>query len=337
MKKHTFYSISSLLLILLAFGYSCSDIGTNSTKDPQTETPTSGEDEDNSEPPPTAGFSTASTTIYAGDSVDYVDQSSGNPTTWEWTFEGGTPSSSSLQNPQDIIYEEEGKYNVELTVSNEGGTDTISNSEYIIVESRPCLPVTDIDGNTYPVTKIGEQCWTTENLRTARYDNGDEITNVRSEFEWQSIGYGAWSYFENDSENNQPFGKLYNWYVAGDRRNVCPTNWHVPSREEWRTLVEFLGGTDVAGLKMKSTTSWVLNGNENNGTNESGFDALLSGMRDQEGKFYLNGVVQWWSSTNVTDVYNNTSSSQLVSIWYNTSYPRNFSKGYGFPIRCVMN
>lgn len=89
-----------------------------------------------SSPPllPVADFMADTTFIHEGESVQFTDLTANNPTAWAWTFEGGTPSTSSEQNPL-IIYEEPGSYDVTLVVQNEFGSDTKTMEDYIIVDS----------------------------------------------------------------------------------------------------------------------------------------------------------------------------------------------------------
>ena len=86
---------------------------------------------------PIADF-TAKTNVCQNETVTYTDLSSNNPTSWEWTFNGGTPNSSTEQNP-DIIYDSIGNFDVQLIVSNADGTDTLSVTQYITVNSSPII------------------------------------------------------------------------------------------------------------------------------------------------------------------------------------------------------
>lgn len=83
--------------------------------------------------PPVADFIADSTEIYFGGSVDFTDLSTGIPTSWEWSFEGGTPSTSALQNPEDIVYDTPGVYGVTLTATNANGSDVETKTGYITV------------------------------------------------------------------------------------------------------------------------------------------------------------------------------------------------------------
>lgn len=79
-----------------------------------------------------AAFTSNLTGTYAGGAVQFTDQSVGTATTWNWTFEGGSPSSSSSQNPT-VTYNSPGRYNVKLVASNAAKTSTIEKSGYVVV------------------------------------------------------------------------------------------------------------------------------------------------------------------------------------------------------------
>lgn len=87
--------------------------------------------------PPTADFSAADTTVGLGMTVVFTDQSSGDPTEWEWTFDGGDPDSSSLQNPPPVMYNTIGNYSVTLSVSNAAGQSEVTRTDYIVVGYAP--------------------------------------------------------------------------------------------------------------------------------------------------------------------------------------------------------
>jgi uncharacterized protein (TIGR02145 family) len=115
--------------------------------------------------------------------------------------------------------------------------------------------MTDQQGNVYKTIVIGTQEWMAENLKTSIYRNGEAIANVTDGNQWSGLTTGAWCYYENNSQYDCPYGKLYNWFAVSDSRKVCPTGWHVPTQGEWTTLTNYLGGESIAGGKMKSTSS----------------------------------------------------------------------------------
>ena len=85
--------------------------------------------------PPVADFNSNFQLIESGQSIDFFDASSNTPTSWQWTFPGGSPSSSTLKNPSGIVYNTPGVYNVFLRASNSFGFDTLTKVNYISVQS----------------------------------------------------------------------------------------------------------------------------------------------------------------------------------------------------------
>jgi uncharacterized protein (TIGR02145 family) len=105
--------------------------------------------------------------------------------------------------------------------------------------------------------KIGPQIWATKNLDVITFRNGDTIPEAKTNEEWKKAGEEgkpAWCYYDNDPENGKKYGKLYNWYAVNDPRGLAPKGWHVPSDAEWIVLIDYLGGEEVAGTKMKSSS-----------------------------------------------------------------------------------
>lgn len=83
--------------------------------------------------PPISNFTANNTTIMVGQSVNFSDSSRYCPSSWNWSFVGGTPYSSTAQNPTGIVYNYPGVYNVCLTTTNSYGTSTLCKSGYITV------------------------------------------------------------------------------------------------------------------------------------------------------------------------------------------------------------
>ena len=133
--------------------------------------------------------------------------------------------------------------------------------------------------DTYNVVKIGTQWWMAENLKTAIYNDLTDIPNVTDDT-WGSLTTGAWSYYNNNTSNGNTYGKLYNWYSVNTGK-LCPQDWSVPSSNtNWATLIDYLGGTSVAGGKLKQTGTTLWNSPNTGATNESGFNALPAGTRE---------------------------------------------------------
>lgn len=101
--------------------------------------------------------------------------------------------------------------------------------------------VKDIDGNTYKTLRIGKAQIMAENLRVRHYQNGSSILFAPEGEVWKQLGekgIGACCFFNNDSTTAASTGLIYNYYVAADKRNVCPSGWRVPSKDDWAALLD---------------------------------------------------------------------------------------------------
>ena len=183
--------------------------------------------------------------------------------------------------------------------------------------------------------KIGTQIWTTKNLDVSTYRNGDTIRHASTQQEWQDAarkGEGAWCYYNHDPKNGEVYGKLYNWHAVKNSRNLAPSGYHIPSDLEWSLLTEYLGGEEIAGFKMKSTSGWYDNGN---GDNSSGFNGLPGGYCHYDGYFYSiteNGY--WWSSSE----YNTDGAWGRGLGGSNAEVSRgSYYKSDGFSVRCLRD
>lgn len=165
----------------------------------------------------------------------------------------------------------------------------------------------DQDGNTYKTIVIGTQAWMAENLRTIHYRNGDPIPNVTGGKAWVDLTSGAYCNYNNDAKYSEIYGRLYNLYSVLDNRNIAPPGWHVPSYDDWLTMLLLLdpqyvvncGLSNEAGLKLKETgwTHWDNMGEQ--GTNETGFTAIPGGIREpysNGSSWFLSGFGTWWNS-----------------------------------------
>jgi uncharacterized protein (TIGR02145 family) len=108
-------------------------------------------------------------------------------------------------------------------------------------------------------SKMGDQEWMGENLDVTTFRNGDEIFHATTAEEWENCNkenIPAWCFVKIDSLKNYPLGKNYNWYAVIDSRGLAPAGWHIPSKNEWSILYEYLGGESVAAKKMLSQNGW---------------------------------------------------------------------------------
>jgi len=155
------------------------------------------------------------------------------------------------------------------------------------------------DGNTYRTVKIGHQTWMAENLN---YDTSS----------------GSWCY-DDDVTNCTKYGRLYNWETAKD---VCPLDWHLPSKNDFVTLISNVGG------RGSNAYHALIEGGS------SGFDAFLGGWRENNEDF--KGIVNfglWWSSSelncNLAYDMNLINDTKFAIVLYNGP------KEWGFSVRCL--
>jgi uncharacterized protein (TIGR02145 family) len=155
--------------------------------------------------------------------------------------------------------------------------------------------VTDIDGNVYPTVKIGTQVWMAENLKVTKYNDGTDIPVITDDGDWVADTTGAMCYYDNIPP------------VVGEVTYLLPpAGYHIPTKAEYQTLANTLGGWLVAGghLKQAGLTNW--NDPNIGADNASGFDAIGTGYRDFLGYFIesLNYTLFWnLESYNTTSAY----------------------------------
>lgn len=194
--------------------------------------------------------------------------------------------------------------------------------------------ITDIDGNTYNTVIIGKQAWTVENLKTTKYSDGTSIQLVTDASEWSVLSSDGYCWYDNDINNKNTYGALYNWYgvSAGE---LCPDGWHVPTDEEWDQLLTYLGGSAGAGGKMKEAGTIHWHSPNTEATDESGFTALPGGYRLNNGIFdNIAKGANFWSSSE-----DNTSTARVYSTGYNFGniYRSSTEKKSGFSVRCIRD
>ncbi|NLJ43629.1 MAG: hypothetical protein GX431_08210 [Bacteroidales bacterium] len=202
--------------------------------------------------------------------------------------------------------------------------------------------ISDVIGNTYATVLIGTQLWMQTDLKTSKYNDNTDIPNVTVNEEWMVLTAPAYSWFNNTPSS--VFGMLYNWYAV-ETGKLCPSGWHVPSDNEFKTLERHLGMTIAEadgsgwrgtnqGTQLKATTTW----NPNTGTNTSGFTALGGGYRyGALGTFADFGVVTyWWSSTLHWDDTTKALYRRLDST-EGRVFREGVSKAGGKYVRCLKN
>lgn len=301
--------VSVVAFALFAFN-ACGD-DSNSTSAP-------GENESSSSvisgiDPESSSFS--SIIANSSSSLDDVDRSSSSDVDAEYSSSSSENSSSSSVSFWSFDVPKEDRLNPEITY----GTMT---------DKR--------DGKTYKTVKIGDQVWMAENLN---YDPGNVFN---TSYAWSGC-------YNNVDKNCGVTGRLYTWVVARNNadcdygkecdatlkpatpiQGICPSDWHLPTKAEFNTLVETVGGASIAGDILKSGSGWY----KRNGTDAYGFSALPAGFRGDI-FFYHDGVhARFWSASE----YDSYEAYYLGLVWdlEKGDMYHNY-KYYAFSVRCVMN
>ncbi|MBN2777356.1 MAG: PKD domain-containing protein [Bacteroidales bacterium] len=312
---------------------------------------------------PVADFTASETSLSEGGTVNFTDVSTNNPSSWEWSFPGGNPSSSSQQNPS-VTYNVPGNYTVTLIATNSKGSDTQIKTDYIRITTNG-VPCTDMpsfidsrDGTVYPTVQIGNQCWMAKNLAYLPSVTEPETGSVSTAHFYVYDYYGTDVEAAKTKNNYSTYGVLYNWSAAMDGqassttnpsgvRGICPEGWHLPSDDEWKELEISLGMTQTVADAMAwrgTSEGSEMAGNEllwsdgllenSLGFRESGFTSLPGGCRNYNGfvRYGIDG--NWWSATELNDasawhrsIYHNYS-----SVYRNVNY-----KELGYSVRCLMD
>jgi uncharacterized protein (TIGR02145 family) len=202
-------------------------------------------------------------------------------------------------------------------------------------QDKPGVPLSDIEGNTYKTVKIGTQVWMAENLKTTILNDGTDIPLITDADSWGNLSTPGFCWYNNDGASfKDTYGALYNGYTINTGK-LCPAGWHVPEKEEWLQLRDFLGDSLKGGgnLKEAGTAHWL---SPNKGAdNSSGLTALGAGIRYFEGTFA--SILSYsciWSATQFasddewyTGLYLNDSAFSIDH--------RN--KKNGFSVRCLKD
>jgi len=173
--------------------------------------------------------------------------------------------------------------------------------------------VDERDGTIYNTIKINNEWWFSENLKYNSI-NGSSVYNY-------------------ETLNEDLYGRLYNWESAF---KSCPDGWHLPSLDEWENMVNYLGGTTVAGglLKFDDTDLWK---SPNEGAdNMSGFKALPGGYMNTGGDFVkLGEEALFWTNSEIA-----TSGGAWASKLFYNDYRLTFTGYYlnnSFSVRCIKD
>jgi uncharacterized protein (TIGR02145 family) len=193
---------------------------------------------------------------------------------------------------------------------------------------------TDGDGNHYSVIQIGNQTWMSENLRTTTYNDATAIVQVKDNIQWANLNTPAYSWYNNDIANNQPYGALYNFYAV-ESGKLCPAGWHAGTDDEWTWLVDYAGGATIGGNKLKDSGTDLWQSTTRYVTNETGFTIVPGGDRyiESDGGYIFSGIninAIFWTGTYP---YSRSFYANNATV-FRGSFGNRIS---GFSVRCVKN
>ena len=175
--------------------------------------------------------------------------------------------------------------------------------------------VTDIDGNIYPIIRLGNIEWMLENLRTTRYSNGEIIGTTNSATKnlfFDLKPKYQWAYDGNES-NVVKYGRLYTWFAATDPRGIAPTGWRIPHLYDWKEMKEYLINAGLVKI-------------------------LRGGSRGSNGSFFHIGYVgSWWSPDTSSLDKNYGSQYHIQGDFDFDGVGTQSSKKSGLSIRCIRN
>jgi uncharacterized protein (TIGR02145 family) len=231
-----------------------------------------------------------------------------------------------------------------------------SDTTNIEIKMIPCeATVTDADENVYQAVRIGNQLWTTTNLRTTKLNDGTPLPCVSNNADWFGLYTPGYCFYNNTAnvDSIKRFGALYNWFSI-DTKKLAPSGWHVPTAAEWDTLKNCLiakgynwDGTTTGNKIARSLAAkadWFADTCIKAGliccdltqNNKSGFSALPAGSRRQNGFFSIGSQAYWWSATeyNTSNAYHRYLSNSEVEFDLLSTY---YLKIYGFSVRLVKD
>jgi len=233
-----------------------------------------------------------------------------------------------------------GQYNVNTEV------DSVIFYKPTIEETTSGTFIDSRDGNEYNWVQIGDQVWMAENLAYLPSVVGPG-TGSQTTPHYYVYGYNGTNVTDaKATANYNTYGVLYNWPAAMNGaassttnpsgvQGVCPDGWHLPSDAEWTELTDYLGGTSIAGGKLKETGTTHWNSPNTGATNETGFTALPGGYRyHNDGDFYdVGNLGRWWSATE----NNYYAWYRYMNYNYSIVYRDYYNKELGYSVRCVRD
>jgi uncharacterized protein (TIGR02145 family) len=191
----------------------------------------------------------------------------------------------------------------------------------IMFETMESRFIDSRDRQIYKMVKIGGAAWMAQNL------------NYKADSSWC---------YDNADSNCVKYGRLYDWNTA---MKVCPAGWHLPAAEEWKKMMDAVGGDSVAGKILKADSGWGESVVEvlgraritvGNGTDDFGFSVLPGGYgyREHGGRRFTGagdsmGMGVWWAAAE------KGRNAVMILAVDKAAYPHAGSTGNAYSVRCA--
>lgn len=175
------------------------------------------------------------------------------------------------------------------------------------------------EGQIYPWINIGSQIWMAENLRFPA--NRDCWTN------------------HDIKSDTTPFGRVYSWKTA---RTSCPEGWHLPDDAEWLKLINYLGGSKIAGGRMKEAGIMHWQQPNTGATNVSGFSVIPAVTNESQDRMTFAGITaSFRSSSPASWTFSSgryqTRYGKMWRLFYDSESIKSGSGQGGLSVRCIRD
>ena len=190
--------------------------------------------------------------------------------------------------------------------------------------------ITDIDGNIYPVVKVGNQEWLGKNLMVTRYTNGDPIIDSSTGL---NLLYKSYQFNPGEYASPAIYGYLYDKEIMSSGKQICPTGWRLPVEADWLELLSYATTTFPGDATALLSNQFLWSSIPEEITNSTGFGAIPAGSftwidNINNASFSLiNTNAFYWTQHNILPMSIQFPSGLLDSIQIGVN------KGYS--IRCI--
>ena len=362
-KKNSYFIFGGLFAAITLLGTSCgSESSSTSTTVPDEEISSDSSDKREEI------INESSSSVKSSSSISPLSSDTQSNASKSSDSQSNSSSSQSLTNSSASISSSSDESLVKVATYNDLPECTDKNEDEWIHVTSEAKNYFCFRQKWYKTVQIGSQVWMAENLDI----------DVPNSF-----------YDENTPDYRSKYGKLYTWAAAMDSigsysnnskgcgcgpkcnakypvRGICPKGWHLPSKEEFETLIETVGGEDVAGKKLKAAEGWstvsdidnVENGwgylgTNANGTDDFGFTALPAGGWD-DGVYRIGYKARFWTSTEVDIFKEDYGDEGYEQAFYieltvdykgedigllngNRAFIDHYYKDKGYSVRCVKD